>query len=171
MSIHIRACTPEDLLELQAVSIETFSETFKEQNTPENMKAYMDKAFNLPQLQQELANPESQFMFVELDQEVAGYAKVNINGAQSESMGDDTLELERIYIRRKFQKHGLGRILLSKAVEFANGQNKQKLWLGVWEHNVNACAFYERMGFVQTGAHSFVMGDDEQTDYIMTKVL
>lgn len=29
----------------------------------------------------------------------------------------------------------------------------------------------KKMGFVQTGAHSFYMGDEEQIDMIMTKTL
>ena len=50
-------------------------------------------------------------------------------------------------------------------------RNKEKIWLGVWEKNENAIAFYKKMGFVQTGAHSFYMGDEEQMDFIMTKTL
>ncbi|MEC0789915.1 GNAT family N-acetyltransferase, partial [Bacillus haynesii] len=56
-------------------------------------------------------------------------------------------------------KHGLGKYLFNKAVEIAKERNKKKIWLGVWEKNENAIAFYKKMGFVQTGAHSFYMGD------------
>lgn len=31
--------------------------------------------------------------------------------------------------------------------------------------------FIRKWGFVQTGAHSFYMGDEEQTDFIMAKTL
>ncbi len=86
-------------------------------------------------------------------------------------MGDDFLEVERIYVRGKFHKRGLGKRLLTKAFEMAQERHKAKLWLGVWEHNDNALAFYQKMGFVRTGTHSFFMGDDEQRDYIMTKAL
>ncbi|MNP85615.1 Protease synthase and sporulation negative regulatory protein PAI 1 [compost metagenome] len=60
---------------------------------------------------------------------------------------------------------------MSKALELASRENKTKIWLGVWEKNENAKEFYGKQGFVRTGAHPFFMGDDEQTDYIMTKVL
>ncbi|SEM51511.1 Ribosomal protein S18 acetylase RimI [Mesobacillus persicus] len=171
MTISIKKCTLEDLLILQKISYETFNDTFKDQNSPENMDAYMERAFNLGQLEKELANFSSEFFFVYLHNEVAGYLKVNTNGAQSEEMGDDSLEIERIYIKNIFQKHGLGKHLLHKAMELAMEGNKHKIWLGVWEKNENAIAFYERMGFVQTGAHSFYMGDEEQTDFIMEKTL
>lgn len=171
MTITIKQCTLEDSRKLQQISYETFTDTFEHQNSPENMNTYLERAFNLQQLEKELANPSSQFFFVYFNQEVAGYLKVNTNDAQSEEMGDESLEIERIYIKNNFQKHGLGKYLLNKAVEIALEHNLKKIWLGVWEKNENALAFYHKMGFLQTGSHSFYMGDEEQTDYIMTKII
>ncbi|MCZ8538127.1 GNAT family N-acetyltransferase [Paenisporosarcina quisquiliarum] len=171
MTMTIKKCMLEDLRELQKISVETFTETFKDQNSSEHLNAYLERAYNLEQLEQELANRSSQFFFVYLNQEVAGYLKVNTNEAQSEAMGAGSLEVERIYVKKKFQKHGLGKQLLNKALEIAQEQKKKKIWLGVWEENENAIAFYQKKGFVQTGAHSFYMGDDEQVDLIMTRTL
>jgi diamine N-acetyltransferase len=171
MTVKIKKCNHEDLQLLQEISIETFNDTFKDQNSPENMKAYLERAFNSKQLEKELSNIYSEFFFVYFNNEIAGYLKVNTNGAQSEEIGDESLEIERIYIKNKFQKHGLGKYLLKKAMEIAMERNKKKIWLGVWEKNENAIAFYKKMGFVQTGAHSFYMGDEEQMDFIMTKTL
>ncbi|RLQ90139.1 GNAT family N-acetyltransferase [Planomicrobium sp. Y74] len=164
-------CTSEHLPELQSISRETFTETFKEQNSPEHLNAYLEKAYNQQQLALELANPDSQFYFVYRDVEVAGYLKVNIGETQSEEMGDDSLEVERIYVKKKFHKQGFGKILLAKAFDVATELGKKKVWLGVWEENENAIAFYKKKGFVQTGAHPFYMGDDKQIDLIMTKTL
>ncbi|MCH6266164.1 GNAT family N-acetyltransferase [Neobacillus citreus] len=171
MTINIKKCTLEDLHTLQEISYETFNETFKDQNSSENMIAYLERAFNLNQLEIELSNLSSQFFFIYFNNDVAGYLKVNINDAQSEEMGEESLEVERIYIKKEFQKHGLGKDLLNKALEIAMERNKKKIWLGVWEKNENAIAFYKKMGFVQTGTHSFYMGDEEQTDFIMAKIL
>jgi len=171
MTINIKQCTLEDSRILKEISYETFNETFKDQNSPENMTTYLERAFNLEQLEKELSNISSQFFFVYFNNEVAGYLKVNTNDAQSEEMGDESLEIERIYIKNKFQKHGLGKYLYNKAMEIAMERHKKKIWLGVWEKNENAISFYKKMGFVQTGAHSFYMGDEEQMDFIMTKTL
>ncbi|MFC7686400.1 GNAT family N-acetyltransferase [Ureibacillus sp. GCM10028918] len=171
MTIKIKKCTLEDLQTLQKISTETFNDTFKDQNSPENMQAYLERAFNLKQLEEELSNQFSQFLFVYFNNEVAGYLKVNTSDAQTEKMGDQSLEIERIYIKSEFQKHGLGKYLLNQAIEVATTLHKEKIWLGVWEKNENAIAFYRRMGFEQTGVHSFYMGDEEQIDYLMTKTL
>ena len=171
MTVNIKKCSREDLQRLQDISIETFYDTFKDSNSPENMKAYLDKAFTSKQLETELSNPSSEFFFVYFNEELAGYLKVNRNEGQSEKMGDESLEVERIYIRSEFQRKGLGKILINKAIEIAVSQNKNKIWLGVWEKNENAIHFYKKMGFVESGAHSFFMGDEEQTDLIMAKTL
>ncbi|WP_226003220.1 GNAT family N-acetyltransferase [Paenibacillus sp. BJ-4] len=171
MTVKIIKCSREDLQILQEISIETFNDTFKDQNSPENMKAYLERAFNSKQLEKELSNVSSEIFFIYFNEELAGYLKVNMNDAQSEKMGDESLEIERIYINNKFQKHGLGKYLLNKAREIAKEHNKKKIWLGVWGKNENAIAFYKKMGFVQTGAHSFYMGDEEQIDFIMAKTM
>ncbi|WP_438496073.1 GNAT family N-acetyltransferase [Paenibacillus sp. IHBB 3054] len=171
MSIIINKCSYEDLQTLQQISVETFNDTFKHQNSPENMKSYLEKAFNYNQLEKELNNVCSEFFFIFLNEELAGYLKVNINDSQSEKTGDESLEIERIYIRNKFQRKGLGKYLIDRAMEVAMIQNKKMIWLGVWEKNEKAIDFYKKIGFVQTGAHSFYMGDEEQIDFIMTKTL
>lgn len=171
MTVEIRACSREDLQKLQEISIETFNDTFKDQNSPDNMRAYLERAFNAKQLEDELSNSCSDIFFVYYNEELAGYLKVNREGAQSEQMSDASLEIERIYIRKKFQKHGLGKYLLNKAMETALEHKKKEVWLGVWEKNDNAIAFYKKRGVVQTGSHSFYMGDEEQIDFIMVKTL
>ncbi|MBT2581263.1 GNAT family N-acetyltransferase [Planococcus sp. ISL-109] len=169
--VTIKQCTASDVQQLQDISILTYKETFDEHNSPENMAAYLDAAYNAPKLAKELANPNSYFYFALVDGEVAGYLKLNTDAAQTEPVDDKSLELERIYIQKRFQKNGVGKVLMAKAFEMAEELGKEKIWLGVWEHNDNARAFYEKKGFVKTGSHSFFMGDDEQTDLILTKTL
>ncbi|WP_155591159.1 GNAT family N-acetyltransferase [Lysinibacillus cavernae] len=171
MTVKLEKCNLEDLKKLQEVSIETFNDTFKDQNSAENMNAYLEQAFHDKQLEKELSIISSEFYFIYDDEEIAGYLKINVNDAQSEQMGDDSLEIERIYIRNKYQGKGLGKHLYNQAMEVAIAQSKKRIWLGVWEKNDHAIGFYKKIGFVQTGAHSFYMGDEEQIDLIMTKTL
>ncbi|AHV98695.1 GNAT family N-acetyltransferase [Paenibacillus sabinae] len=171
MTITMKKCTIEDLRMLQEISYETFNDTFGYLNTPENMKSYLERAFNLEKLEQELSNASSSFFFIYSNEELAGYLKVNVNEAQSDNIAGEALEIERIYISRKFQGQGLGKRLIQKGIEIAIEQNKQQVWLGVWEKNEGAIQFYKGMGFAQNGAHSFYMGDEKQTDFIMVKTL
>ena len=42
-------------------------------------------------------------------------------------------------------------------------------WLGVWEHNPRAIAFYRKWGFTPVGEHCFAVGDDPQRDVILER--
>ena len=169
MAYEIRRCTLDDLAVLQKISIETFKDTFLEQNEAQHLQDYLDKAYNSDQLKSELDDPNSEFYFLYDSADLAGYLKINTNQAQTETIKKDALEVERIYIKSDFKRKGLGKKLFGKAIELAEEYQKTAIWLGVWEKNFDAIAFYQNMGFVQNGSHSFFMGEDEQVDYIMVK--
>ena len=171
MNIKIKKINSKDIKILQEISIETFTDTFGEQNSSENLKNYLEKAFNSKKLLSEIANPFSDFYLIYFDKEPAGYLKLNDGEAQSEKMDEEALEIERIYIRKKFQRNGLGKFLLNKAIDIAKNQDKKIIWLGVWENNKNAIEFYKKSGFIQSGQHSFYMGSEKQVDFIMKKKL
>lgn len=134
---------------LQQISSETFRETFANRNKPEHINQFLKKAFNIEQLDKEHSDRYSQVYFVYHQNDVAGYLKINFDDAQSEEMNEGSFEIERIYFRSKFQKRDFGKYLFDKALEIARNKHKYKIWLGVWEKNENATAFYKNLGFVQ----------------------
>lgn len=171
MHVTIERCALSDLAQLREISIETFVDTFAADNTEEDMANYLERSLNAEKLADELNTDGSFFYFIRWDGELAGYLKCNMAPAQTEEMGPDTLEVERIYIRTAYKRRGLGRQLIDFAIASARESGKKAIWLGVWEHNYRAQEFYRALGFERAGSHSFFMGEDEQTDYIMTKRL
>ena len=169
--MELKKCTLEDLKALQKISIELFTDTFKDQNTEEDLKNYLEKAYNSIQLKQELTNKNSTFFFLLDNEEIVGYLKLNIGDAQTEDIVESAVEIERIYIQSDRKRKGYGTVLIEKAEQFAQEKNKKVIWLGVWEENLSALSFYKKKGFIQISSHSFFMGDDEQTDLIMTKTI
>ena len=160
-----------DIDELRTLSIQTYYETFAAFNTPENMEEYLNRAFDREKLRRELSDKNSMFFVLLSDEKPAGYLKVNEAPSQTDVNDPASLEIERIYVSGEFQGEGLGRYLMEQAIRMAVERKKKYVWLGVWEKNEKALCFYKRNGFYQIGTHSFVMGDDEQTDYIMRKDL
>ena len=55
------------------------------------------------------------------------------------------------------------------SLEAARDAGHRTLWLGVWERNVRAIAFYERWGFATVGEHLFRLGSNDQRDLIMAR--
>jgi len=171
MTVELRKCGLADLEVLCELGCQTFVETFGPLNTAETMQAYLSSAFDAARLSAELGNPHSAFYLLSADGCPAGYLKLNELDAQSDIKDPALLEIERIYVRASFQGRGLGQRLMQQALEVAAEQHKRALWLGVWEHNPAAIEFYKKMGFVITGSHLFVLGTEEQTDYVMTREL
>lgn len=169
--MEIKKVALADLMLLQEISIETFTDTFKEQNTEEDLNQYLERAYNLEQLKKELANKNSAFFFLLDNKETVGYLKLNVEDAQTESIAENAMEIERIYIRKNYKRKGYGKFLLEQAERLAQKEKKKVMWLGVWEENSAALAFYTAREFVHTSSHSFFMGEDEQTDFILTKRL
>ncbi len=156
-----------EIEQLRSISIETFVETFKDSNTEKNLQQFLDEAYSPEKLKSELENPNSDFFFVIFGEEIMGYLKLNQGEAQKESIGNNALELERIYILKKFQGKNIGQILLDYTIEIAKKKNIAWIWLGVWEHNQRAINFYLKNGFVQFDQHIFTVGEDDQIDILM----
>lgn len=171
MKIAIRECTMDDLITLREISYKTYNETFKDANIPSNMEDYLEKAFNMSKMRDELLNTSSQLYFLYADEELAGYLKLNESPAQTDISDPQSIEVERIYVSKEFHGKALGSSLLNKAIEIARERKKLYIWLGVWEKNDKAIQFYKRNGFYPIGQHSFFMGNDEQTDFIIRKNL
>jgi len=164
-----RKATVEDLELLRTLGIKTFRDTFAPHNTKENMDRYLQEKFNNQVLQAELANLNSEFYFVFQGDVPAGYMKLNKGDAQSENILPNSTELERIYVTKEFQGRGVGKYLLEAALSEAKRNGSTHIWLGVWEHNMNAIAFYERNHFEVFDKHKFWLGEDCQTDLLMKR--
>ena len=148
-------------------SSRTFLEAFAHLNTGSDIHIYMSKAFSREQLLSELQNPESEFYFVRSGDQIMGYLKLNSGQTQTDLKESNGIEIERIYVDKNFQGQQIGKLLLDKALDVAKEKNMDYIWLGVWEENKNAIRFYERHGFIATGTHPFLLGNDWQTDIIM----
>ncbi len=167
----IRKVKAEELLELQQISVHTFYESFSSQNTEENMRQYVEDSFSLERLGDELLDTHSEFYFAILNQEIIGYLKLNMGPSQTEIRDSSTIEIERIYVYKAHQGKQVGKHLLDHAIQLARDRNAKYVWLGVWEENHNAIQFYRRNGFVVFDKHLFRLGQDEQTDIMMKRIL
>ncbi|MDZ7900988.1 MAG: GNAT family N-acetyltransferase [Arcicella sp.] len=166
---HIRIATSQDVEVLCQIGAKTFTETYGNQNTPENLQQYLQEKFNKEQISDEIQTDATIFLLVELQNQVIGYAKMRLNLV--ENPDPKALEIERIYIEKAFHGQKYGAILMQKCMDVSRENGYQSLWLGVWEYNPKALAFYEKWGFKVFGTHIFQLGDDAQTDFLMTKKL
>lgn len=165
--IEIRKVSLSGIDALQSISRQTFSETFADLNTESDMRKYLSENLSIDTLTNELLVPDSEFYLTLFEQKVIGYLKLNFGKAQTELKDQNALEIERIYVLKEFHGKKVGQMLYDFALQIATRIKADYVWLGVWEKNFRAISFYRKNGFVEFGKHSFILGNDEQTDIMM----
>jgi diamine N-acetyltransferase len=167
----LRYGVPGDCLLLSRLGIETFTDSVGEQNSPENMAAYLARAFSPEQQAGELAVPGSRFLIVESEGVPAGYARTVLGPAPAEVRGRRPMEIVRFYARKSWIGRGVGPFLMRACLVEAQREGCDVVWLSVWEKNPRGIAFYRKWGFREVGSRAFQLGDDRQRDLVMARDL
>lgn len=172
--MRIRAAATGDAPALSRFGAATFRETFEAGNDPDDMVQYLAEAFTPQRQAAEIADPAGTVLLAEHfdesgNSELVGYAHL-ANGPVPEAVrGPAPLELKRLYVARAWQGRGAAQALMTAAIDAARGHGAETLWLGVWEQNSRAVAFYAKYGFVRVGEHTFTLGTDAQTDWVLAR--
>jgi ribosomal protein S18 acetylase RimI-like enzyme len=169
--VKIRYATKNDAEMLADLSWRTFFDAFAEhpKNAPDDLKAYMDSAFNAEQLSKELSDEKAIFLVAEIEGELAGYAKLLLDAIEPGVTAEKPIELCRLYSEQKFLGKGVGAALMYRCLKEAKRRERDVMWLGVWEYNPRAQAFYRKWKFEECGSHVFQLGNDPQTDLLMQR--
>lgn len=173
MSIKIRQSTIKDAEMLADLSYKTFWDAFHEHpaNAPDDLADYMAQAFSFEQIKSEIADDNAIFLIAEIESQPTGYAKLNVGSYEEPIKAEKPIELSRLYSHQKFLGKGVGAKLMEECFAVAKVLNCDAMWLGVWEFNPRAQAFYKKCGFYEVGKHVFQLGKDAQTDLLMQKDL
>src|SRR3954469_24393017 len=167
----VRNADAGDLSTLLEMGIRTFNEAFADVNRPEDMEAYLGEAFAEEQVATEMGDPLSTFLIAESDGSPVGYAKLYRGEVPDCVTGKHPIELARLYVVRNVYGLGVGNALMNGLINIARQEGYETMWLGVWEHNERAKAFYRKHGFTEVGSHIFQLGSDAQTDLVMERRL
>lgn len=171
-AMRIRQATANDAELLADLGARTFYDAFAAQNNPEDLAAYLEKAYGLQQQAEELADSRATFLIAEIAQVAVGYTKL-LRGEPPAciSTSSSAIEIARLYSTQAYVGRGIGPALMQACLDEALRSGFQTVWLGVWEKNPRAIAFYRKWGFAPVGSHIFVVGSDPQTDLLLEKDL
>lgn len=179
MEIVVRPATLADAPRVSQLGAATFRDTFAGANTPEDMAHYLDTAFTPERQAAEISDPAGAVLLATYGSgsaeangaELVGYAHLLSGLVPGAVRGPAPLELKRLYVARAWHGRGVAQALMNAALDAARGRSAETLWLGVWERNARAVAFYRKYGFERVGAHTFALGADQQTDWILARSL
>ncbi|MBZ5552072.1 MAG: GNAT family N-acetyltransferase [Acidobacteriia bacterium] len=165
----IRLGTVDDASLLAELGARTFHDTFAADNAPEDMAAYLASSFSPEKQAAELVEPDVTFFIAEFEGAAAGYAQIRAGEVPACVAHRRSIELVRMYVSREWFGRGVGEALMEACIEAAGHAGYQSMWLGVWERNGRAQAFYRKWNFQVVGQHVFQLGSDPQADFLMER--
>lgn len=166
-TFHVRRGRTSDAEALAAFAERTFSEAFAAANRAEDIAAYLPTAYGTSLQAIELSSPDIATLLIDAGDALAAYAQVRRGDVPGCVTGPAPVELWRFYVDQPWHGRGLAQRLMAAVHTAASELAGRTLWLGVWERNERAIAFYTKAGFRTVGSHDFWVGSDRQTDNIM----
>jgi ribosomal protein S18 acetylase RimI-like enzyme len=165
----IRTARPEDAKALALVAEATFRAAFGAMNAPGDMDRHCRDSFGERIQAAEIADPGRETLVVEHDRRLIGYAQLRWGEPPACIRAHRPAEIQRIYVVEGWHGLGVAQALMAACLDAIRRRGSDAAWLGVWEHNPRAIAFYRKFGFVEAGEHVFPLGGDPQRDVVMVK--
>ena len=169
--IEIRRALESDAPTLTALGKRTFIETFGPHNRPENMEMYVAETFGSDRQLREIQDPARRIEMAWSEGVACGFLHLKESDPQAVEWGPRPIELLRLYVDSSWHGKGVGAALMDRSLQIAREEGFHTLWLGVWERNFRAQAFYAKYGFAVLGTHEFRLGMDDQIDLIMARAI
>jgi ribosomal protein S18 acetylase RimI-like enzyme len=167
----IRKATPLDALPLAQLAERSFRETFAAMNTAEDMELHCRNSYSEARQAGEIANPMMATLLADWEGAPIGFAQLRWGNAPSCVAGDAPAEIQRIYVAAAWHGKGVAQALMAACMAELKARGSSVAWLGVWERNPRALAFYGKLGFIACGEQVFPLGNDPQRDIVMARPL
>ena len=165
----IRSASAADLGVLCRLGAATFRETYRTISDPGEVDEYADEHFTPERVAAWLERPDARTLLASVEGTPVGYAHVRRAKVPACVDDRDAVELSRLYLLRSAQGTGIGSPLLAAAIAEIAALGGQTVWLGAYDRNTKALAFYARHGFVLVGTHEFEFGGQIHADPVLTR--
>ena len=165
--LHIRRGVLADAAALAQFAARTFADAFAADNRPEDLQTHLVSSYGVMQQSAELVDPNVVTLLAYRGDELIAYAQVRRHRAPACVAQDQAVELHRFYVDQSAHGRGVAAELMTAVHGAARALGGCHLWLGVWERNARALAFYSKVGFRPVGTHDFYVGADRQTDHVL----
>jgi ribosomal protein S18 acetylase RimI-like enzyme len=164
--------TADDASPLAALAAQTFRDAFASDCSAQDLALHLARSYGEPQQRAEIEDPGITTLLARQNGTLVAFAQVRVGHAPDcmrDRLPNDSraLELGRFYVQRDWHGRGVAQELMRATFRAARERAADYLWLGVFERNERAQAFYCKHGFERIGRHVFVVGNDPQQDWIM----
>jgi len=167
----IRRAQPSDARQLSIVAEATFRQTFAAHNSREDMDSFCASAYGEAIQAAEIANPAMVTLLANAGDALVGFAQLRWARTPACVAASAAGEIQRLYVVGDFHGKGIAPMLMDACLQAMVSRGSDVAWLGVWERNPKAIAFYRKFGFFEVGEHVFRVGSDPQRDIVMARRL
>ena len=167
----LRHATPRDARELAHLGERTFREAFGPMNTADNIDHHTRERYGEAIQADEIADPRMTTLVAEADGALIGFTQLRWEAAPPCVVATTPGEIQRLYVASEWHGRGIAQQLMEAALGLMQARRCDVAWLGVWEHNPRAIAFYHKYGFAEVGDQPYSLGDDDQRDLVLARPL
>ncbi len=165
--ITLRNAITHDALALAEVGQAAFWDAYGGTASDDDIAAHVERYFGVDAIRREMALPRVTYLVASEADDCAGLVKI-LDGSPPECVDADTaVEVQQIYVSTRFQRRGVGGLLMDSTVAHARERLVDGIWLSVWSEADWAIAFYEKYGFREMGTADFELGSEVHLDHIM----
>lgn len=157
----------DDAESLARLAEYTFRDTFEAANDQADIDLHCANNFGVEIQRREILDPNYVSILVELEGELIAFAQVRLHSPKECVGAERPSELYRIYVSSEWHGRGIAHEVMSEVLVTAARSGADSIWLGVWEQNPKAIAFYRKYKFEVVGEQVFQVGSDPQRDLIM----
>ena len=166
MTVTIRPATTDDINILAALGTTTCYEAYFEIDPSSDLADYCARIYSPENIRTEFNDPNSTYFIAEINDRSVGFAKLRENN-RVDCLGDaHAIELQRIYVLERLKGQNVGKALITRCLDSAREKGYDTLWLGVWEKNMRAQRFYEKIGMNNIGTTDFSDGKNSFINFV-----
>ena len=167
----IRQAIPSDASALAVLAERTFRDTFEATNSAEDMAMHCSLTYGEAQQSGRDHLSGDAYARLRRGRSLIAFAQLRWDHAPACVVAKQPGEIQRLYVDRPWHGKGIAQTLMAACLRELEAHACDVVWLGVWERNWRAQAFYRKFGFTEVGDHVFMLGSDAQRDLILVRPL
>lgn len=156
---------------LSEIGQDTFTEKFGHLYAPHDLETFLQEAHSPEWYRQAITDEDLAIWLIRANGErLAAYSVAGPNTlphCQEDSAG----EIKRIYVQRDYQGQGIGKRLVNCMLTWLEDRHYNPIYVGVYSDNIEAQRFYQRFGFDIVGEYIFPVGQHQDREFIMKKMI
>ena len=163
----LRPATLDDAAALAALGRDSFCAAFEDLYRPEDLAIFLQQAYSVPAVAEEIASPECIHRLAEDADGLIGFCKLRHPSWYAEhSDARNPIALGQLYTAPDRTGSGIGAALMEWTLAEARQRGCDAIQLSVYSENFGGQRFYQRYGFTKIADIDFWVGEQRDAEFL-----